>query len=406
MEMPVSYIILKMMEVLKYHNKETKVSLLQIERIIDNILESSIFTDNEKKEMLENFSLDDEIKQILANSIYFYNDEDDSIVMYPNINDDDFDYLIDSEKDYNKELTGKIDHFFDYNVPVLELLGIDIDKKLLNNIIELQGKIENEYDRLSRIEMDNRKLEDSDIHNLKLMSVKRNMAFSCMNGNLTSQEYEDMYSYNGYLTSFNNYNELPLKIKNDELHEFIINDPFHRSLFFLDDNKEFNLRDKFTPNVFMNNEERSKDKFYSKVINTINSRVIVPGNEEIINDLVSAKYRLMCSIDTIYGNFIFRNYRSDEKDFVPDYSFIKNEIYYFIDELLLYSDKDMLDITNTYNNTIKSILIEAYYVLTNDEEVIQRIKNHPNYGKQHFITYLLEKIINKPKKKIKEKEDK
>ena len=53
MEMPVSYIILKMMEVLKYHNKETKVSLLQIERIIDNILESSIFTDNEKKSFIK-----------------------------------------------------------------------------------------------------------------------------------------------------------------------------------------------------------------------------------------------------------------------------------------------------------------------------------------------------------------
>ena len=60
---------------------------------------------------------------------------------------------------------------------------------------------------------------------------------------------------------------------------------------------------------------------------------------------------------------------------------------------------------NDYNNTIKSILIEAYFDLTGDEEVIKRIKSNPNYHKEHFITCLFANIINKPKGKIKRKED-
>ena len=58
-----------------------------------------------------------------------------------------------------------------------------------------------------------------------------------------------------------------------------------------------------------------------------------------------------------------------------------------------------------FENTIKSILIEAYFNLTGDENVIIKIKSNPNYNREHFITYLLEDIIDNYKGRIKRKGD-
>ena len=406
--MPTTYIILRLMDILKCHKKETKLTKWQIERVIDGFLEEGYLTRVER-EYLNSYTTEEEIEMFLNRFIYFYEDEEENIVLSDNISPEEFEHLIeDDKKTYDKDMIDRVDKYFNSNsIHLLELFNIKYNKELFNRLCNLQDKIEEEYDIFAQAEMDKETLDDGLMHQAKLMTTKRNMAYNSMKENLSLQEYEDIASYGDYLTSINNCCELPLKIKNEKLHHFIINDPFHRALFFIDDNEEFNLRDKLSIHAFDFPEERSKETFYYYVLNVIDRRVSTPGNEELQGDLVNAKYRLMCSVDTIYGNFILKNYKSNNNNFILDYSFIKKEIYYFIDELLLYTDYDMTDVStlNDYNNTIKSILIEAYYDLTGDEEVINRIKNNPNHGKEHFITYLLENILNKPKGKIKRKED-
>ena len=73
----------------------------------------------------------------------------------------------------------------------------------------------------------------------------------------------------------------------------------------------------------------------------------------------------------------------------------------------MYSDFEMANPNSPsyFENAIKSILIEAYYNLTGDEEVIKMIKKYSDYGKGHFVSYLLENIVNESKGKIKRKED-
>ena len=406
--MPVPYIILKLMDILKCHKKETKLAKWQIERVVDDFLEKGYLT-KEERENLDFYTIDEEINMLLINSIYFYGDEEENIVLSDSVSSEAFESLIDDEKKVNdKDMIDRVDKYFSSNsIHLLELFNIKYEKELFNRLCNLQDEIEEEYDIFAQAEMDKEVLDDGLMHQAKLMTTKRNMAYNFMKENLSLQEYEDISSYSKYLTSINNYCELSLKIKNEKLHNFIINDPFHRALFFIDDNEEFNLRDKLSIHAFNFPEERSKETFYYYVLDVIDRKVNTPGNEMLLGDLVNAKYRLMCSVDTIYGNFILKGYKSNNNRFIPDYSFIKNEIYYFIDELLLYSDYEMTDVStlNDYNNTIKSILIEAYYDLTGDEEIINRIKSNPNYGKEHFITYLLENILNRPKGKIKRKGD-
>ncbi len=147
------------------------------------------------------------------------------------------------------------------------------------------------------------------------------------------------------------------------------------------------------------------------IIDIINSRT--NSNEKMTadDDLVLAKYRLMYAMDMLFhevGRFdyyLFMNKRNN-LEISGDYSFIEKDIFYFIDEIFEYNDKEIANSMGAdYDNTIKSILIEAYYILTKDERVIEAIKQHPNYGKHHFVTGLFNNIINKNKRKIKRKED-
>lgn len=71
----------------------------------------------------------------------------------------------------------------------------------------------------------------------------------------------------------------------------------------------------------------------------------------------------------------------------------------------MYTDNEMANNFGTdYDNTIKSILIETYYELTEDERVIAAIKNHSNYGKYHFITGLFDDMMKNCNNKTKKRE--
>ena len=406
--MPVSYIILKMAEVLKDHNEDVIISKRQIGGAINELLEKNVFSKEEEELMMEDFSLEEEIRMFLEDSECFYEDEEGNIALYNRSFVNDIDFLIDSEREkYDDDLMDKIDDFFDYNIFILELLDIRINKDLLISIEGLQIEIEKEYNRLAILKMDNKPITDEEMHKLKILTIKRNLLFSYIKGAYDHVGYEDVYSYSRHLTFFDVSSELDLKIKNEELQNFIKEDPFHRALFFLDNNDKHNISNKFFPYIFMSTEEKSKNMFYKEVLSVLDKRIKTSGNETIEGDLTNAKFRLMCSIDTTYGDFIMKDYQRDNEEFIPDYSFIKDEIYYFIDELLMYNDFEMANPNNTcfFENTIKSILIEAYFNLTGDENVIMKIKSNSNYNREHFITYLLEDIIDNYKGRIKRKGD-
>ena len=82
---------------------------------------------------------------------------------------------------------------------------------------------------------------------------------------------------------------------------------------------------------------------------------------------------------------------------------------YFIDELLMYNDEHYrnieCDTENTMiylDNIVKKLLIQTYYKLTNDEEIVDMIKTNEKYGVNVISSSFLRDIVEKPKTKIKE----
>ena len=119
-----------------------------------------------------------------------------------------------------------------------------------------------------------------------------------------------------------------------------------------------------------------------------------------------SKYRLMNIFDKVYDMYIFY----DDKDYVDineincdlDYSFVENMFFYFIDKILRYDDNtykyvdnEYYNLVNYYFNIIRKLIIKAYYYLSDDNIVSDKIKNNLLYGANKISTILHDSIIEK-----------
>lgn len=410
--MPVSYILFTVMKILKEHDKKTVISKEVLSRVIGEFLIESFLPDEVKKSLLEDFDYDYEIEMILDNYIYYLSNEDGMITLSPYTKIESIDNLLEeSSVECDEELVSVIDEFYDFNVRVLEMLGIKMEEELYKKALELERDIETGYEDLALSEMYEDETKDSILNNLKKNIIKRKFLFNQLKNSMSLEEYNDFYRYSQRVADLLGINTFKTKIENEEFDYAIETDPFHRALFFVDSERELIFSESFyASNRYRVDEEKGKESFYTEVINTINSRLNKKENDDTDEDLIHSKYRLMYSLDMLYqddNNYNGYLFIGDRKtEYKEDYSFIEKEVFYLIDEMLEYTDEEVAnDISIDYNNVVKSILIETYYNLTKDERVIDAIKHHPNYGKYHFVTGLFDNIINKNKKKIKRKED-
>ncbi len=412
--MPVSYILFTVMKILKGHNKKTTISRERLSRVIGEFLIESFLSDEAKTSLLQDFDFDYEIEMTLDDYIYYLSDEDGMITLSPYTKIEAIDNLLEeSSMEYDEELISVIDDFYDFNISVLEMLGIKMEKELYKKALELESNIETGYEDLALSEMYDDKVPDNTLNNLKKNIIKRKFLFNQLKNSMLLEEYNDFYRYSTEMAELLNTGISRVKIENEEFDLVMKTDPFHKSLFFIDSEMELIFSESFyASNRYRNDEEKEKELFYNEVINTISSRLNKNESNDTDEDLIHAKYRLMYSLDMLYqddnnyNGYLFIGDKNSILNGNEDYSFIEKEIFYLIDEVFEYTDEEIVnDISIDYSTSVKSILIETYYNLTKDERVIEAIKQHPNYGKHHFVTGLFNNIINKNKRKIKRKED-
>jgi len=412
--MPVSYILFTVMKILKEHNRKTTVSRDVLSRVVGEFFIESLLPEEVKHSLLQDYDFNYEIEVILDKYASYLTDEDGMITLSPYtkieiIND----LLDDSCTEYDEELLDTIKEFYDFNIPVLEMLGIKMEKELYKNIMDLERDIEINYDELARCEINNEEVSNKMLYELKKGIVKRNFVFSQIEHGLTLDEYNDLYMYSKYRYNLENIDTLPMKIENEDFDYTMESDPFHRALFIMDSNRDLVFTNKFyNSKKTEREEEKNKERFFTGVIDTISEHTSKYDSDKTHEDLVLAKYSLMYAIDSIchpegdYDGYLFMGNRRDFSSYSEDYSFIEKEIFYLIDEIFEYSDNEIAnDIIVDYNNAIKAMLIITYYNLTKDERVIEAIKNHPNYGNHHFTSQLFDGIVKNNKKKIRKKED-
>ena len=409
--MPLSYILLIVMKILKEHKMKTTISKKQLGSVITEFLVESFLPDEVKDALLEDFDFEYELQLIMDNYGYYFYCEDNMIDLSPYTKISTIDNLLEEVSgEYDRDLIDIIDDFFEFNIPILEIIGIKIDTNLYQKCLEIEENIEKGYESLAKADIEMNKIPDNVLSKLKKNIIKRKIVFNQMKHSLSLEEYNDLRLYSAHVSDCLNIDIANFKIENEEINFTLEEDPFHRALFFNDSEKELVFAESFyADNKYKSDEFKNKEIFYTMVLDVIDSRVNREEYDDVDNELIFSKYRLMYVLDMLYqdekkyNGYLFLNDRLPNKSLDNDYSFIEDEIFYLIEEIFEYNEMEMVDYY--YDNSIKAILIETYYDLTNDERVVTTIKKHFNNGKNYFANQLFDSILNKSKKKIKRKEE-
>ena len=409
--MPLSYILLIVMKILKEHKMKTTISKKQLGSVITEFLVESFLPDEVKNALLEDFDFEYELQLIMDNYGYYFYCEDNMIDLSPYTKISTIDNLLEEVSgEYDMDLIDIIDDFFEFNIPILEIIGIKIDTNLYQKCLEIEENIEKGYESLAKADIEMNKIPDNVLSKLKKNIIKRKIVFNQMKHSLSLEEYNDLRLYSAHVSDCLNIDIANFKIENEEINFTLEEDPFHRALFFNDSEKELVFAESFyADNKYKSDEFKNKEIFYTRVLDVIDSRVNREEYDDVDNELIFSKYRLMYVLDMLYqdekkyNGYLFLNDRLPNKSLDNDYSFIEDEIFYLIEEIFEYNEMEMVDYY--YDNSIKAILIETYYDLTNDERVVTTIKKHFNNGKNYFANQLFGSILNKSKKKIKRKEE-
>lgn len=414
---PFCYVVCFLMELLNEREKEKKIevkSLLLITKELINLLPYEEETINQ---WLEEFDFKYELENLLNDYSEYFEFEDNYLILKEDVSDEELSNILDSFIDeYQVEFLEDIDSVIDDNYIFLDLLGIKIEKKVHGILLDLEKKIEKMYIELSY----NRK-NDKFMRELKLLVFKRNVIFMYINNNLDADEIYDLYLYS-YNIACNSDFPISINFELDDLpfdKEIFAEDSILRSLFYKEDLAMFNISDRLNNDIIkLANEFEdggySKIKFYLTFLMFLEEEISSANNKSLLNEFRESKYRFMNALDTTYGTLTFidnRDYDNILKtDFKEDYSFMKNMVIYFINEILEYDDskyyynkEEFYNLVNYYFNTIKKLFIKTYYYLTGDNMVISTMKSNPLYNVNKISTELLNSTLVVDKKERKKK---
>lgn len=418
MELPFKYIVFGIMKKLKDRNMPLKIEKSKLFDYFAEIVKKSYFTVEEKKDICDNFDFDYELDG-LYNKYFRYFDIDGDYIIFDNNYIDEIELLILREKSEIEDpiLVHDIDFITWDNISFLEIIGVNINKDLYNFLLDIEKEIEESYDEMCRIES-YVGIDEVDLSNLinKIKSLKFKKLVMLINSKnlLSTYEYDDLTRYSWYMVDKKNESEeVKLLLEDNSFdNNDIMYDVFLRSIFTGGTSSVSNLRESLGMNNFdMNkNIKYSILNFYLTFLNLLEKEIVF-YNEVLSIELINIKYRVMYTMDSVYGTALFM----DNKDIILDeykdnYSYVRDAIYYFIKELLMY-DNEMYR-NNEYgtdnvivylNSIVKKLLIKTYYVITKDDKVIDIINNSGLYGVNTISSGFLKDIVNSSKSKVKEK---
>ena len=418
MELPFKYIVLGIIKKLKDRHMSLMIDKTKLIDYFSEIVRRAYFTIEDKKDIGNNFDFDYELDSLL-NKYYKYIDMEDNKIIFDNDYIDEIDRLLLEEKNEFDDyiMIHDIDFIIWDNIVFLDIIGVKINKDLYNYLFDIEKELEESYEEMCRIEsyigideVDTSKL----INKIKELKIKKIIMLINSKNLLSLFEYDDLTRYACYrVDKENEQEEVTLLLDDDSFDDSdIMYDVFLRSIFTGGNSCASNLRE----SLGMNGFEKNKDVKYS-ILNFyltflyLLEKEIGTSDEVLSIELTDIKYRVINTMDSIYDTALFMGNR----DIIPgkfkeNYSFIRDAIYYFIKELLMYDDDKYrneeygTDNVMVYlNNIVKKLLIENYYILTKDEKVIDIINNSGLYGVNTISSGFLKNIVDKPKSKIKEK---
>lgn len=418
MELPFKYIVFGIMKKLKDRNMPLKIEKSKLFDYFAEIVKKSYFTVEEKKDICDNFDFDYELDD-LYNKYFSYFDLDSDYIMFDKSYIDEIELLLLKEKNEVEDpiLIHDLDFITWDNISFLEIIGVKINKDLYNFLLDIEKEMEHSYDEMCRIES-YVGIDEVDLSNLinKIKSLKFKKLVMLINSKnlLSTYQYDDLTRYSWYMVDKKNESEeVKLLLEDNSFdNNDIMYDVFLRSIFTGGTSSVSNLRESLGMNNFNMNKniKYSILNFYLTFLNLLEKEIVF-YNEVLSIELINIKYRVMYTMDSVYGTSLFMNNRDIILDEYKDnYSYVRDAIYYFIKELLMH-DNEMYR-NNEYgtdnvivylNSIVKKLLIKTYYVITKDDKVIDIINNSGLYGVNTISSGFLKDIVNSSKSKIKEK---
>lgn len=419
MELPFDYVMFYLITILRERNMKMKINKKNLKLIFRNLIDLLPYDEDEKKECFGDFDYNYELYNFIELYCDYIDDEEDYLIF-----DFDIDFLNDMissiKSDYSEYVLDDICSTIDENFVFLDLLGIKIQKNIFNKLLEIENEVEIMYDNYHQACN-----SDQFMKELKSLILKRKMFLSFVESRLNDDEYYDLYIYASNI-AVNNDEEMPIEFEFQEdcfNADELVKEPMFKAIFYKDRLALYNIARRMDVNISNRNGMYKIDalpelKFYLTFLKFLDEEISSTSNIELLEEFRTSKYRLMNVLDTVFDTYTF----IDEKDYVNvnkvnidiDYSFVEDKIFYFIKEILKYSDdkyknddNELNNLINYYFNTIKKLLIKTYYYLTNDDRVIEKIKNNPLYGVNKISTMMLDTIIemDKDKTKIKRRID-
>lgn len=374
------------------------------------------YDEEEKVELNDNFYFNLEFDDFL----YSYGDylimvDDCNFILY--MDNDTLNNILQSfDCDYSEYLLDDINSTIDGNFVFLDLLGIKIQKKMYNILLEIENKVEIMYDNFHHGCNDKAFMKE-----LKSQILKRKMFFNFLENRLSVDEYYDLYIYASNEAN-NNDEDLPVvfEFQDDSFNgDELVKNPMLKAIFYKGKLSMYNIANKMSVDISkksnsFESDEYFEEKFYLTFLQFLEEEISNTTNIELLQEFRASKYRLMNVLDTVFDTYTFINNKDFESINIKkdngDYSFIEDMVFSFIDEVLHYEDskykcdgKDFYNLINYYFNTIKKLLIKTYYYLTDDKMVITSIKKNPLYGVNNISTKMLDSVIEEEKIKIKTK---
>lgn len=409
MNIPVSYIILEMMVTLKENNKDTKISIDTLIIYIKRLINLLHFDREVLEELVVEFNLDEELDEFFEEYFeYFELDAEDNIILKNNVGISKLKKLLQANKNsfsiYDNEYFEDIHSIIHSNICFLDILGIKINYGVYNVLLELEKELECEYLKLSYDRLLGDKKEDKICKRIKILKILINTMYINTDTNFTESEYNNLFLYaSENVRSMKGENEqINLSYSPSFDENLLLSSTMDRALFINDSISKFVLASRIEINLKKKNKhftisDYTKLNFYLMYFKLLEKEIENIRNEELKDELVVGKYRMMYALDSIYD---LMSFIKEEKviKLVSDYEFISSIVYFFINEILNYRDsdyknKEKKDIVTYYFNIIKKIYIETYYKLTGDERVIEAIKNNEFYGVNKISTKLLSDIV-------------
>ncbi len=416
MDLPFKYMVLCMIRTLKERNMPLVIEKANLIDYINKFMQKAYFTMEEKKQIIDDFDFDYELDSLVSKYFQYFDSEGKWIRFDSDLISELGDLILEEMEEVDDLLINDIDMVIEGDVEFLDILGVKVKKELYNYLAEIEREIEHCYNELCGLdsyvglaEVDTNPLIDK----IKKLKIKKTVMLLNTSNLLTNIEHRDLMHYACNIADkVNEFEVVDLLLDDYDFSEIeITDDVFLRSIFVGGESYISNLSESIILNHLgiRNNKKYSVIKYYLTFLELL-EKEINSSNELLYIELTEIKYKLMNTIDSVYGTTLFvGNYSLYDKDFMEDYGFILNTVCYFIEELLMYDDEsyrnkesDTDNIIIYLNNILKKLLVETYYKLTGDNKIIDMIKENKLYGVNAISTSFLREIVEKPKTKIKE----